>query len=452
MLRAAFGKLAYTPPPGTRLGRLGVNIFIAQGVHSSLEARVALFDDGQQRLALVALDQGFVSAAVTARLRAAVQTGAAVPPAQCLVSVTHTHNAPALMPWRDDDPGYAQADTLAEQLVELSRQLAAQLAPVELRLSETTAPGWAENRRSIYRQADGREWVATHGDRAAPGFVRPEGPDETALRALWAVRPDGTVAGGLVNFWCHPTTLYDEPVWSADFPGVVRARLEREVGGTFVYLTGPCGDLSPARNELAFCEPMGTALAEKLLAGRATARPLAAESVGAANERLTLAQRMVTPAQVRVAREYLAGTRPSGSAPLVEVLYAWPFHFASHTGNIDDWMAQEILGMWEWQKRAAEPVLHETVEVQALRVGDLVLATIPGELFSALGHAILADASSGARWVVELANGYHGYLPTPAAFAHGGYECCLGYQSRLEPKAGEKLVAVARRLATKLRL
>lgn len=450
-MNAAFGKFDYTPPPGRRLGRLGVNIFIAERVHSPLEARMALFDDGQRRAAIVALDQGFISAAVTARLRAALQAGAAVPPAQCLVAATHTHNAPALMPWREDDAGYALADALAERLAELGRQLAAQLAPVDLRLSETTAPGWAVNRRSIYRGTDGREWVATHGDRTAPAFVRSEGPDETAVRALWAVRPDGTPAGGLVNFWCHPTTLYNEPVWSADFPSVVRARLDQEVGGTFVYLTGPCGDLSPARNRLEFCEPMGTALAEALLATRATARTLAATPVRAASERLTLAQRMVTAAQVCLARDHLAGRRPAGSPPLIEALYGWPFHFANGSAMVDDWLAHEVVGMWEWQKRAAEPVLRETVEVQALAVGELTLAAVPGELFSALGRDILADAPGGMRWVVELANGFYGYLPMPAAFARGGYECCLGYQSRLEPAAGEKIAAAARRLAAGLR-
>ena len=158
MLKAAFGKFDYTPPPGTRLGRLGVNIFIAQGVHSPLEARVALFDDGKRRIALVALDQGFISHTVTAILRAALRDGAGVPPENCLVAATHTHNAPALMSWREDDNGFTLADTLATRLRDLSRQLVTQLTPVELQLIQTEAPGWSLNRRPIYRQTDGREW------------------------------------------------------------------------------------------------------------------------------------------------------------------------------------------------------------------------------------------------------------------------------------------------------
>jgi len=52
--------------------------------------------------------------------------------------------------------------------------------------------------------------------------------------------------------------------------------------------------------------------------------------------------------------------------------------------------------------------------------------------------------------VVELANGWHGYVPTREAFAHGGYEARLGYQSRLVPEAGNLMCETALRLLTRL--
>lgn len=45
--------------------------------------------------------------------------------------------------------------------------------------------------------------------------------------------------------------------------------------------------------------------------------------------------------------------------------------------------------------------------------------------------------------VAELANGWHGYIPTEEAFGHGGYETCLAYASRLVPDAGDRMCEAA---------
>jgi hypothetical protein len=45
---------------------------------------------------------------------------------------------------------------------------------------------------------------------------------------------------------------------------------------------------------------------------------------------------------------------------------------------------------------------------------------------------------------VALANGCHGYVPTPEAFGGGGYETWLCRSSKLEPRAGDKLLLATR--------
>jgi hypothetical protein len=76
---------------------------------------------------------------------------------------------------------------------------------------------------------------------------------------------------------------------------------------------------------------------------------------------------------------------------------------------------------------------------------------VPCELFSELGREIVQRSPLRHTWAVELANGFLGYVPTPEAFTRGGYECCFGFQSRLEPQAGPKLVEAALRLLTQLK-
>ena len=47
---------------------------------------------------------------------------------------------------------------------------------------------------------------------------------------------------------------------------------------------------------------------------------------------------------------------------------------------------------------------------------------------------------------ISLANGAHGYLPTPAQHKLGGYETWRARSSYLEPEASTKIVATLREL------
>jgi hypothetical protein len=99
--------------------------------------------------------------------------------------------------------------------------------------------------------------------------------------------------------------------------------------------------------------------------------------------------------------------------------------------------------MWEWQRRSGVREPREALEVQALAIGDVALVGYPVELFTEFGLATKEQSPLGDTLVVSLANGWHGYVPTQEAFAHGGYEPRFGYQSRLVPEAGDLLRAAA---------
>ena len=81
--------------------------------------------------------------------------------------------------------------------------------------------------------------------------------------------------------------------------------------------------------------------------------------------------------------------------------------------------------------------------VQALKIGNLGIATMPGEAFVELGMAVKQASPFQNTMMIELANDYRGYLPTEEAFAVGGYETWRAKSSYLEPKAGARLVKSA---------
>jgi hypothetical protein len=71
---------------------------------------------------------------------------------------------------------------------------------------------------------------------------------------------------------------------------------------------------------------------------------------------------------------------------------------------------------------------EETVDVivQAIRVGDAVLCAVPFETFAETGLELKQKSPFGRTIVVGIANGRHGYLPTPRQHELGGYETWLG--------------------------
>ena len=81
--------------------------------------------------------------------------------------------------------------------------------------------------------------------------------------------------------------------------------------------------------------------------------------------------------------------------------------------------------------------------VQALRVNDLAIVGLPGEIFVELGLAIKAASPATSSAVVSLANAYLGYVPDGPAYDQGGYETWAARSAAVERGTGEALVAAA---------
>ena len=91
------------------------------------------------------------------------------------------------------------------------------------------------------------------------------------------------------------------------------------------------------------------------------------------------------------------------------------------------------------------------VKLQVVRIGELALAAVPCEVFAETGLAIKQASPFKPTFVVELANGYNGYLPTPAQHQLGGYETWPARSAYLEPPAEAKIRASVLELLTAAR-
>jgi len=91
------------------------------------------------------------------------------------------------------------------------------------------------------------------------------------------------------------------------------------------------------------------------------------------------------------------------------------------------------------------------IRLQTLSVGALAIAAVPCEVFAETGLAIKRADPLKPVFIIELANGYYGYLPTAQQHEWGGYETWPARSSFLQVHAEAKIRAEVLRLLRELR-
>jgi hypothetical protein len=89
-------------------------------------------------------------------------------------------------------------------------------------------------------------------------------------------------------------------------------------------------------------------------------------------------------------------------------------------------------------------MLHESPDeigaiLQAFRIGDLGITTIPFEVFVEIGLELKARNPFEESFTISLANGSYGYLPTEKHFEYGGYETWMG-TNKVERTSARKII------------
>jgi hypothetical protein len=362
------------------VGRLGPST----GAHDPLLATALALEHGGRTLVIVGLDTLIVTRAFTAGLRDAL-AARGVDRGCVLVGASHTHGGPDLFSWWDEAPADLERSTLA-RVCDAAHEALDRLEPAALGLGLGRLDDVAVNRR----------------DEAAG----PLDPDVLALRVDSLAR--GTPLGLLVRFTCHPVTLdYGNVLATADYVHELRRTVAASYrGATTVFLNGSAGNVNPARfpyeQRANVYVPQteenypvywgGFRDAERL------GRIVGAEAVQAAERALPLepgpcdglTRELELPLKEREALEqYLEFM--AFRAPYADAL------------------------------RAA-PSLRS--EVQALAIGELRLAALPGEPFVELGLQVAREAGGPDRRVaaVGYANDDVRYVMTPDAYDGGQYE------------------------------
>lgn len=449
-LKAGFAERDITPEIGMeRPGGYGKSYHKTH--HDPCKVRVAVFDDGTDRVAVVSVDALVVRRALVQSARERINQKTGITPGAILIHATHSHSSgPTGMIY----PG--EYDHASEQIQDLAynKSSTANLAYVqhvedqivdavitadETRTTSTISFGSghedavAFNRR--FHMSNGI--TQTHPRPGNPEILRPAGPTDPEVGVIGVWGENEKLVGCIVNFSCHATT--NPPGISANYIYYV----EQVLRGTFgedcilVFLAGASGDVTQVENVTPY-KARSSAESARFVGGcvgaeavKVLLRQPRAEAVDVASESIVLEIPRRPPSKERVAK--CAGIVAKGPSEVGAAV--WTF-------------AKEIMILHA--RIQQHPVAD--AEVQAIQIGPVVMLTDPAEFFVQLGLDIKAGSPFPLTFPVSLSNGCVGYVPTEEAFGKngGGYETRLTSYSNLEPTAGAQLVEAAIKLSKQL--
>ena len=455
-----------TPPLGCEiLG--GWDPKFATHIHDELHARCLVLDDGATRLVFAVVDNVGIPRETFDAAKRLIHDATGVPLDHMLMSSTHTHSAAKVggvsagsgsKPRPSAaacEPGSAAGGErwsyeafLIQRIADGVRRAINNLEPARIGWGACQVPQHVFNRRWLLK--DGKTGVNPLGgaDRAVmnPGFgrddlLKPAGPTNSEVYFVSVQSIDGRPIALLANYWLHYVGRVGNGHISADYFGAFCDRIQQLLGAdrqelpfVGILANGPCGDVNnnnynATQEEYAPYEKIRLVaddVAQAVLEEHKNIRHLDWVELKAAHSELTLKMRRPTPEHLRRAEQVLA--RPATVSPI-------------HIREVN--YARLLLAIKDWPESL-------TIVLQAFRIGDLGIAAVPFEAFTETGLEIKARSPFKDTFTIELANGEHGYLPTPGQHELGGYETWLGI-NRVDKEASRTVVAELLKLFERLK-
>ncbi|MCX7597292.1 MAG: hypothetical protein N2512_00265 [Armatimonadetes bacterium] len=431
MLKVGLATVDITPPLGVEI----IGYFerrVADDVRDPLEAVAMFVDNGDSQVAIVILDLIMLHRQDVERLRARAAELTGIRPENLLVACTHTHQGPAtatLFNTSREEEYVRWAMEAAADAVLLAKQ---RVRPVMMGHASGRCPEVSHNRRWHLR--DGT--VVMHPTPGSPERVRPAAPDDPELILVgFADLGDRGPVWALVNFALHYVGTPAVNTITADYSGVLRRELARMMGRDFraIYANGTCGDIfwidtdkPPPEHPTPFfhIERVGRLLAAEAYRQWQNIVDWTTEAqVGAAWAEVPFCRRRPTPEQMKEAKKLLAG-------PPDPANQEWVY-------------ANELV-------RLEQEPEERMVPIQAMRIGDVGIVGLPGEVFVEIGLAIKRQSPFVRTVIAELANDWAGYIPTDVALREGSYETRLATVSKAPPGTAQLWIDTAVGLLKKL--
>lgn len=400
-------------------------------VNDPLHVRAVALENGTGRTVIALIDDIGTSRETTDAVKAEVAAKTGWKPEEMLISATHTHTSPKGGDTSEGRIAYEKRrrDGMAEALTKAIESL----EPAQVGFAKDEEPGEVYNRRWHLKPGTMEpnpfgtlDQVATNPPRDR--LLKPAGPIDPEICIIDVRtrkrRPLGFIANYSLHYVGGIPTMRDEKgreigMASADYYGEFARVMPYRIGGSnppanFVaFMTnGTSGDINnidfegkrPPRAPFEQVRVVANKTADA--AWRAVGRieiyddnPL----IAMRQREVGLKYRNMSVAEVERALTLLK--LPKGER---ETLHDKALQYANATVQY------------------SEPDKTEKVLIQAIRIGDQAVVSLPFEVLVEIGLEIKEKSPFPHTFTISLANGSHGYLPPPHQHELGGYETWIG--------------------------
>jgi neutral ceramidase len=429
-----------TPPLGMDIIG-GFNPSPSTHVHDELHARCLVLDDGKTRLAFAVCDLVGIHRLVCEKARASIAERSKIPPTHVLISATHTHSASSALGkdrFRHDQELDEYQTFVARRIADGVACAINNLRPAQIAFGTAEAPEHLFNRRwfmkpgtmpqNPFGTAD--DLVKMNPGAGNANLSEPAGPTDPTISFLALREPGGRPISVFAAYSLHYVGGVGNGHISADYFAIFANHLGRLLDAerpdrpfVGIMANGTSGDV----NNINFRQPrprqqpyeqmryVAEDVAAKVHAAMKDVKYQDHVTLDARFREPTIAWRHPTPEQLEWAKKTVSAGRKPGDP-------GNSFAYAERALRMQDYPATT------------------TVPLQALRIGDVCIGTMPVEVFTEIGLEFKQKCPLQPAFMVELAGGSFGYLPTPRQHKLGGYETWLG-TNRLEIEASDKLLA-----------
>lgn len=379
----------------------------AKGIGNELFAKALVFDDGENRIAIVTADIITFAGWLLDDVRERIESLTGVSGTNVLLSASHTHSTPAI----GEKDGASR-----EYLVELSKKVAGAVFMADQNKRDALVGcGVGEAKVSINRwkrTATGVQWGPN-----------PDAPVDSDVLVMRVDDFDRKPIAILVNFASHPSILgADNLLYSGDYVSFVQSGVEKMYNGetTAMFCTGAGGDIKIAvvtedgskfrYTNLEDCCRNGTIIAA---------------------EAVKVAEAIETKPVEKVNAKVVQANLPFVQPPSVEEMEKTKATIQQRLAELDaqDKRAVQRRMQLEWAEVTLRAIRDGSApksfpaEVQLMRIGDgIAFFAVPGELFVEVGMKLKRSMGLPGAFVVAYANGGVGYLPSKRAEEWGWCE------------------------------
>ncbi len=350
------------------------------------------------------------------------------------LTATHTHTAPVTQDGKYEVP----KDIM--QPGEYRKFLAGRLADVICKAWQNRQPGGVSwglghavvgyNRRAMY--ADGT--AKMYGKTGQPDFRRLESGEDHTIEMLFFWDRDKKPLAAAVNVVCPSQEVESRSMINADFWHDVRELLHAQVSPSLCVLgwPGAAGDQSPhlmlrKKAEARMRELRGLSSTQEI--ARRIAREVAEVLELTRQEIHTDVPLIHKVESLELPRRMVSDEEAAQAQVEADRLADQPKLYRRR-----QWF-QKTVDRHREQKQ--QPTL--TVELHALRLGDVAIVTSPFELFVDYGFQIKARSKALQTFVLQLTGSSAGYLATQLAVGGGGYSAIV-QSNQVGPEGGQILV------------